>query len=198
MSFSRFSALRSSLSLFAAKTRASSVTCQKSAYRCATTRSHVYSNWRVRHSSLSASPFPGKSSSARAKTGLGSKIGNASNAMALIFVFGACSLLVLRDRDPKAQEASPAAVRDINSLRFIGLSSLCVGVKAARRLGIGCRRSRKVTAIRNIAEEVTQLPGADDTLLATAVRLLPFPPEQCIDRQRTWPTQNQRCKSSKI
>ena len=45
----------------------------------------MYSNRRVRHALLNSGPLPGKTSSARAKTGRGSKTGNASNNIALIF-----------------------------------------------------------------------------------------------------------------
>jgi hypothetical protein len=65
------------------KIRASSDTFMKSAYWPAAVRSQEYSNWRVRHSSTSRDPFPGTSVSARAAIGLGSKIGNASNAKAV-------------------------------------------------------------------------------------------------------------------
>src|SRR5258705_3664649 len=87
----RFSFVISRSSDLPSKTSASSITPRKSRYLWAAVRSHVYSNCRVRHTLDNSAPRPGKSSSAIAKMGRGSKIGKPSKAIALIAGFASAA-----------------------------------------------------------------------------------------------------------
>src|SRR5580658_324205 len=82
--------------------------------------SHVYSNWRVRQALLNSNPRPGNNCSTRAKTGRGSKIGKASNAMALIF--GTSDRPIARDDVARTLVAATPATMGTNSRRLIGMT----------------------------------------------------------------------------
>lgn len=122
----RLSGVRSSFSISAANDKLSSVACQKSAYCPDKARSHWYSNCLVRQALLSSAPFQGKSCSASAKTGRGSKIGKASKAIALIFD-------PVPDRaervDAKTPTALPAAAKLRNSRRVNDMISSFISFK---------------------------------------------------------------------
>jgi hypothetical protein len=70
------------------------MTPRKSRYLCAAVRSHAYSNCRVRQTLDNCAPRPGKSSSAIAKMGRGSKIGKPSKAIALMADFASVAAAV--------------------------------------------------------------------------------------------------------
>src|SRR5579871_1071790 len=84
-------------------------------------RSHVYSNCRFRHNSLSSDPLTGNNSSTSEKIGRGSKMGNASKSTALIFNAPAPKK---GEENASAEAATHPTAVLTNRLRFDDMDSM--------------------------------------------------------------------------